>query len=75
MAHAPVDAVGLVTNGKDGNLVVEGVHLLWEEPADSAEQQATNPEGVLSLTTLHHGGDLTRLIPLHKHSPKHSKAV
>ena len=30
MAHAPVDTVGMVTDGEDGGLVVEGIHLLWE---------------------------------------------
>lgn len=75
VAHAPVDAVGVVTDGEDGVLVVEGVHLVWEEPADGAEQQAAHPEGVLPLAALHHGGDLPRLVPLHEHPPEHSEAT
>lgn len=75
MAHAPVDAVGLVSDGKDGSLIVEGANLVWEESTDGAEQQAADPEGVLPLAALHHRGNLPCLIPLHKHSPKHSKAV
>lgn len=65
----------MVASREDGSLVVEGAHLLWEEPANSTEQQAADPEGVLPLTTLHHGSNLPRLIPLHKHSPKHCEAT
>lgn len=74
VAHAPVDAVGVVTDRKDGSLVVERVHLVREEPADGAKQQAANPESVLPLTSLHHGGNLPRLIPLHKHPTEHGEA-
>lgn len=64
----------MVTDREDGRLVVEGSHLLWEEPADGAEQQAADPEGVLPLAALHHGCDLARLVPLHEHSAEHREA-
>lgn len=74
MAHAPVDSVGVVTDRKDGTVVVKHGHLLWEEPADGAEQQAANSEGVLPLTALHQRCDLPGLVPLHKHPAKDGEA-
>lgn len=64
----------MVTNREDGGLVVEVVYLMWEEAADGLEQQAADPECVLPLAALHHGRDLTRLVPLHVHPPKHGEA-
>lgn len=65
----------MVTDREDGGLVVEGIHLLWEEPANGAEQQAADTEGVLPLAPLHDSGDLPRLVPLHEDSPKYGKAT
>lgn len=75
MAHAPVDAVCMETDREDGRLVVKGLHLLWEEPPDGVEQQAAHPEGVSPLATLHHGSDLPRLVPLHKHPAEHGETT
>lgn len=75
MAHAPVDTVGMVTDGEDGGLVVEGVHLLGEEPTNGAEQQAADPEGVLPLAALNQSSNLACFVPLHEHPPKHGEAA
>lgn len=74
MAHAPIDAVGTVTNREDGSIIVESAHLLREESANSAEQQAADPECVLLLASLHYSSDLPCVIPLHIHPPEHCEA-
>lgn len=65
----------MVTHREDGGLIMEGGHLVWEEPAYSAEQQAAHAKGVLPLAALHDGGDLPCLVPLHKHTAKHGEAA
>lgn len=65
----------MVPDRENGGLVVEGLHLLREESANSTEKQAANPEGVLAFTALHHSGNLPSLVPLHIHTPEHGKTT
>lgn len=71
VAHAPVNAVGMVTHREDGGAAVERVQLMGEKPAHSAEQETAHPECVLTLATLDHRRYLTCLVTLHIHAAEH----
>jgi len=75
VSHAPVDAIGSISDGENGRFVVEASHLKGEEPPDGVEQQSPHPEGVRAPPPLNHRRDLTCLVSLHEHAPKHRETA